>query len=103
MGVGSDIAGSVRGPAILTGVFGFRPTVNRIPWAKQAELAQKGWTGIFPTLGPMTRSAEDLTLFMKTVIQSRPWMYDSTALAVPWHEVPKKEKLTIGVWLQDPE
>lgn len=103
MGVGSDLSGSTRTPAIMTGIYGFRPTINRLPWAKQAELIKKGWTGLFPTLGPMTRSAEDLTLFMKTVIQSRPWLYDSTALAVPWHDVPKKEKLTIGVWLQDPE
>ncbi|KAH7325552.1 amidase [Stachybotrys elegans] len=103
MGVGSDIAGSVRVPALFTGVYGFRPTVNRLPWAKQADLASKGWQGVQPTLGPIAHTAQDLTLFMKTVIQAQPWRYDSTALAVPWHDAPREEKLTIGVWSQDPE
>lgn len=103
MGVGSDIAGSVRVPAMFVGVYGFRPTVDRLPWAKQAELVAKGWTGVSPTLGPIAHSAQDLTLFMKTVIKAQPWLYDSTALAVPWQDVPKKEKLTIGVWSQDPD
>ncbi|KAJ4138459.1 hypothetical protein NW768_002293 [Fusarium equiseti] len=103
MGVGSDIAGSVRVPALFTGLFGFRPTVNCLPFSKQAELASKGWQGVQPTLGPMVHTAEDLTLFMKTVIQAEPWRYDSTALAVPWHDAPRKDKLTIGVWHQDPD
>ncbi|KAF5970661.1 amidase [Fusarium coicis] len=103
MGVGSDIAGSVRVPALFTGVYGFRPTVNRLPWSKQAELAPKGWQGVQPTLGPMARTAEDLTLFMKTIIQAEPWRYDSTAFAIPWHDAPRKDKLTIGVWWQDPD
>ncbi|KAF4982931.1 hypothetical protein F66182_17089 [Fusarium sp. NRRL 66182] len=103
MGVGSDIAGSVRVPALFTGIYGFRPTVNRLPFSKQADLFCKGWQGVYPTLGPIAHTAQDLTLFMKTVIQAEPWRYDSTALAIPWHDVPRKEKLTIGVWPQDPE
>lgn len=103
MGVGSDIAGSVRVPALLTGIYGFRPTVNRLPFSKQAELASKGWQGVQPTLGPMAHSAQDLTLFMKTIIEAEPWRYDSTAFAIPWHNVPRKDKLTIGLWSQDPE
>jgi amidase len=103
MGVGSDIAGSVRVPAALTGCFGFKPTAHRLPWAGQAHLMPKGWTGILPTLGPLATSADDLTLFMRTVIQARPWVYDSSALALPWHHVPRKQNLNVAVWLQDPE
>jgi amidase len=103
MGVGSDIAGSVRTPALCTGLYGFRPTVNRLPWSGQAELSEKGWQGVQPTAGPMAHTAQDLTLFMKTVIQAQPWRFDSTAFAIPWHDCPKKGKLTIGVWMQDPE
>jgi amidase len=44
-----------------------------------------------------------MTLFTRTVIQSKPWMIDSTALSVPWRDVPKQKSLTIGVWSQDPE
>ncbi|EXL55791.1 hypothetical protein FOCG_06333 [Fusarium oxysporum f. sp. radicis-lycopersici 26381] len=97
MGVKPDIAGSVRVPARFTGVYGFRPEVNRLPWSKQAELASKGWQVVQPTLSPMARTAQDLTLFMKIIIQVEPWRYDSTAFAVPWHDAPRKDKLTIGV------
>ncbi|KAK0388793.1 hypothetical protein NLU13_5036 [Sarocladium strictum] len=103
IGIGSDIAGSVRVPALCTGLYGFKPTVNRLPWAGQAVLADKGWQGVQPTLGPMAHTPQDLTLFMRTVIQAEPWRRDATALAIPWHEPAKKDKLTIGVWSQDPD
>ena len=102
MGVGSDIGGSIRAPSLCCGAFGFKPTADRIPWAKQQELIPKGWPSIIPTLGPHTQSARDLTLFCKTVLQGKPWLRDFTALAVPWREVPMKRNLTIGVMLNDP-
>jgi amidase len=101
MGVGSDIGGSIRAPSLSCGAFGFKPTANRIPWAKQQELIPKGWPCIIPTLGPHTQSARDLTLFFKTVLEGKPWLRDSTALAIPWRNVPKKVKLSIGVMLTD--
>ncbi|KAL7911416.1 amidase [Trichoderma velutinum] len=103
MGVGTDMGGSVRSPALCTGVFGFKPTANRIPWGKQHRLLPKGWPAIIPTMGPLAQSARDLTLFTKAVLEAQPWLQDSTALAIPWHDVPKKKSLNIGVWLNDPE
>lgn len=103
MGVGTDMGGSIRAPALCNGVFGFKPTANRIPWAKQQKLIPKGWPAIAPTLGPLTHSSRDLTLFTKTVLQTQPWLRDSTALAIPWRDIQKKTRLTIGVWLNDPE
>jgi mandelamide amidase len=56
-GLGSDTGGSVRIPAALCGIFGFRPTLLRWPQA-----------GIVPishtrdTAGPMARSMNDLVL-----------------------------------------
>ncbi|KIL93642.1 amidase [Fusarium avenaceum] len=102
LGVGTDMGGSIRAPSMLNGIFGFKPTAGRMPWAKQQNLIPKGWASILPTLGPMGHSARDLTLFTKTVIQSRPWLRDATALAIPWHDAPKKKSLTIGLWLGDP-
>ncbi|KAJ3536825.1 hypothetical protein NM208_g6489 [Fusarium decemcellulare] len=102
MGVGTDMGGSIRAPALCTGVFGFKPTAQRIPWAKQHRLIPKGWPAILPTLGPLAHSARDLTLFTKTVLQAQPWLRDSTALAIPWRDLPPQKTLTIGVWLNDP-
>ena len=58
LGIATDIAISVRGPAALTGIVGFKPTRGRIPM-----------TGVFPrvprrfwNLGPMARSVRDVAL-----------------------------------------
>jgi aspartyl-tRNA(Asn)/glutamyl-tRNA(Gln) amidotransferase subunit A len=58
IGLATDVAISVRGPAALTGVVGFKPTHGRIPM-----------TGIWPRVprrfwhaGPMARSVRDVAL-----------------------------------------
>jgi amidase len=103
LGVGSDIGGSIRVPSLCCGCFGFKPTAGRIPWEEQAPLVPKGWVGIKASVGPHATSARDLTHFCKTVIQRRPWEYDSTALMIPWRDVPVKSSLRIGVWADDAE
>ncbi|KAL2832732.1 amidase [Aspergillus pseudoustus] len=105
MGVGTDIGGSVRAPSLCCGTFGFKPTVDRLPWAGQQEHLRAGWPGVLPTSGPLATSARDLSLFTKTIISRQPWLQDATCLAIPWREVPRilNPKLTIGVWLEDNE
>ncbi|MBJ6146418.1 amidase [Hymenobacter sp. BT559] len=58
LGLGTDLAISVRGPAANTGIIGFKPTHGRIPM-----------TGIWPRVprrnwhvGPMARSVRDVAL-----------------------------------------
>ena len=58
LGLGTDLAISVRGPAALTGIIGFKPTHGRIPM-----------TGVWPRVprrfwhvGPMARSVRDIAL-----------------------------------------
>jgi len=102
LGVGTDIGGSIRIPAICDGTFGFKPSVNRVPFGGQVNPTLDGWTGIIPVAGPLANSARDLRLFLETVIKSKPWDFDYTALAMPWQEVPKKESLTIGVLVECP-
>jgi amidase len=102
LGVGSDIGGSVRVPSLCNGIYGFKPTANRVPFGGQQELIRKGWPGIPPAAGPHAHSAADLTFFVRSVLLSQPWLKDSTALAVQWREIPKKTRLTIGVFFNDP-
>ena len=102
IGVGTDIAGSIRIPAICCGTYGFKPSANRIPFGGQVSPAADGLTGIIPVAGPLAQSPRDLRLFMETVIQSKPWDFDYTALAMPWHPVPEAKSLTIGVVLECP-
>ncbi|MBX9253278.1 indoleacetamide hydrolase [Desmonostoc muscorum CCALA 125] len=63
-GLGTDTGGSVRIPAALNGIMGFRPTVKRY--------AQEGITPISSTrdtAGPMARSVADLALLDSVITE----------------------------------
>ena len=98
LGVGTDIGGSIRCPSLLNGIFGFKPTANRLPWSGQQFHFPEGWPGVVPAVGCHAHSAGDLTLFCKTIIDAEGWKRDPTALYAPWRDVPKR-KLNIGVWM----
>ncbi|KAJ5675544.1 hypothetical protein N7462_008441 [Penicillium macrosclerotiorum] len=86
LGVGTDIAGSIRIPALCCGVYGFKPTTNRIPFGGQVSGAMEGLPGIVPAAGPLAHSVADLKLFMNSVVSDgHAWKYDETAVAVPWN------------------
>ncbi|KAI1078607.1 amidase [Whalleya microplaca] len=107
LGVGTDIAGSIRIPSLCCGVYGFKPTSNRIPFGGQSfcPFPRLRLPGIMPVAGPMASSFEDLKLFMETVIGQKPWKYDSSAIDIPWRplEASKNGKLTIGILPEDAE
>ena len=60
--VGTDTGGSVRGPAALCGLAGLKPSYGRV-----------SRRGVFPNTfamdhcGPLTRSAEDIALFLQVI------------------------------------
>ena len=58
LGVAEDTQGSVRVPAALCGVCGFRPTTGRYSSAGTAPI-----TPVFDQVGPHARSVADLALF----------------------------------------
>jgi len=97
LGVGTDIAGSVRIPALSCGTFGFKPTALRVPHAGIGSGGRKGHPGIQSCAGPLATSFRDLKFFMSTVIGASPWNYDVTALAIPWRNIDKtKGRLRLG-------
>jgi fatty acid amide hydrolase 2 len=58
-GLGSDIGGSIRGPAFFNGVFGHKPSPGVIPNSGQHPKAENE-ARRFLTTGPLARRAEDL-------------------------------------------
>lgn len=69
LSIGSDIAGSLRVPAIFCGVFAHKPSVNLVPIRGHTPPNQYplgGTTDLF-VVGPMARSAEDLGLLLDAI------------------------------------
>ncbi|KAI8210421.1 hypothetical protein K4K54_000443 [Colletotrichum sp. SAR 10_86] len=107
LGVGTDIAGSIRIPSLCCGIYGFKPTADRTPFGGQSNypFPKVHLPGVVPVAGPMANSVDDLFLFMETVLSQNPWRYDASAIAAPW-SAPKSDnakRLTVGVLPEDPE
>lgn len=67
LGLGSDVAGSCRLPAMFVGVYGHKPTPFVCsPYGHNPQSEDPRW-GTFFTTAPMTRYAEDLSLLLDAV------------------------------------
>jgi len=58
LGVAEDTEGSIRVPAALCGIYGFRPTTGRYPTTGVVPISP-----LFDQIGPHARAVEDLVLF----------------------------------------
>lgn len=80
-GLGTDTGGSLRIPAALTGIVGFRPTHHRL--SKQCRYDSRGLLPISPhhdTVGPMARTVSDIRL-LDHVLSGRPMVKGRTTLS----------------------
>jgi len=64
--MGSDLAGSIRIPAHFCGVAGLKPTAGRVPGGGQMPPAS-GLHSLGATLGPLTRTVDDLSLLYRVL------------------------------------
>ncbi|KAF1852016.1 amidase [Cucurbitaria berberidis CBS 394.84] len=101
LGVGTDIGGSIRVPSVCNGIYGFRPSVGIVPHGGVRDLTTPGTDGVRSTVGPMATSLRDIVLFLKTTMQAETWRYDSAVISVPWTNLPPKDKVRIGLLLDD--
>lgn len=73
---GSDMMGSLRNPAAFNNVYGFRPSVGRLP----ADNPVDACTLPLSTNGPMGRSVEDIARLLDTLVghdARQPWSFPS--------------------------
>ena len=86
MGVGTDVGGSVRIPAMCTGIVGFKPSVGRIPSGGQqtGQLAMAGKVGLESSVGVIARSVSDVGLCMEAVEKAEAWRRDAEVLPGQW-------------------
>ncbi|KAI8964586.1 amidase signature enzyme [Daldinia sp. FL1419] len=105
IGIGSDVAGSVRAPAHFSGIYSLRCSTGRWPKAGFAT-SMPGQEGIPSVYSPMTRTLNDLTYFTRAVIGMQPWKYDYSVHPIPWRsdveeEYATKGKFRVGVMRTD--
>lgn len=102
LGVGTDIAGSIRIPALCDGIYGFKPTADRIPYGGQAKTSDHSTRSFLAAAGPLANDLEGIALWTKTVIDAVPAKYDSSVIDVPWRVLQPTAKLRFGFLEPDP-
>lgn len=75
IGIGTDVAGSVRIPAHYSGVYTIRASAFRFMKTGNAT-SMPGQEGVPAVNSPMARTLEDLETFWKAVFTMKPWTYD---------------------------
>ncbi|KAK2072369.1 hypothetical protein P8C59_006726 [Phyllachora maydis] len=88
LGLGTDMAGSTRIPALCCGVYGFKPSPGRLPLRGSAPGPGPPYLlpGLDAAAGPMGGSVADLALFMRAAAARRPERFDPAVLPLPWRE-----------------
>ncbi|PHH78472.1 hypothetical protein CDD80_6815 [Ophiocordyceps camponoti-rufipedis] len=105
IGIGSDVAGSVRCPAHFSGVYSLRCSVGR--WPKLgATTSIPGQDGVPAVYSPMARTLNDLVYFTRAVVEGRPWNYDPSCHPMSWRpevvrEYEEKKAMRVGVFRTD--
>ncbi|KAM0329168.1 hypothetical protein ACHAQA_004465 [Verticillium albo-atrum] len=105
IGIGSDVAGSVRVPAHFSGCYSLRCSTGR--WPKLGfKTSMAGQEGVPSVFSPMARTLNDLTYFTRSIVEMKPWTYDYTVHPLPWRsdiekEFLEKKRLRVGIMRTD--
>uniref|UniRef100_A0A8C3TQ50 Fatty-acid amide hydrolase 1 n=1 Tax=Catharus ustulatus TaxID=91951 RepID=A0A8C3TQ50_CATUS len=85
LGVGSDVAGSIRLPSSFCGLCGLKPTASRL--SKQGVVSPLvGMQSVAGMLGPMARDVDSLALCMKALLCQEMFQLDPTVAPIPFNE-----------------
>ncbi|KAK3116764.1 hypothetical protein LTR53_002530 [Teratosphaeriaceae sp. CCFEE 6253] len=86
LGVGTDVGGSIRIPAMCNGLVGVKPSHGRVPYAGQEGGALPGSSkvGIESTAGPLARSVRDCEMLLRAIGDGRAWDVDPDVLPQSW-------------------
>ena len=105
IGIGSDVAGSVRAPAHFSGCYSLRCSTGR--WPKMGmNTSMPGQEGVPSVLSPMARSLEDLVYFAKSLVGMKPWQWDHSVHPIEWDgdaekEMKQRKVFKVGVMRTD--
>ena len=107
LGVGTDVGGSIRIPAMCNGIYGFKPSVGRIPSEGQtgSQPEAAGKVGMESVVGPIANSLADIDLFMEVVEAAEAWKMEAAIIPGKWWSgnnpdiqgIQKKKNQLIGI------
>lgn len=96
IGLSTDIGGSIRIPACFNGLFALRGCTGRLPYCKVTNSA--AYQPIVPSvIGPSAKDLTDLEYFVKTIIDSEPWLKDPKCPPIPWRTIDLPKQLCFGI------
>jgi amidase len=86
LGIGTDIGGSVRIPAMCNGLYSIKPSSQRIPFIGQeiGQLPGIDKLGLQASAGLMATSVRDCELFLKVIANANPWEKDPNVAFGSW-------------------
>ncbi len=101
--LGSDIGGSIRLPAHMSGVVGHKPSYGIVPAHGQIPGPPGTLTlADLAVAGPMARSVEDLELGLDIMAGPNRWEKPAWRLALPPARRQSLKEYRVAAWLDDP-
>ncbi|KAK2000459.1 amidase [Colletotrichum falcatum] len=113
IGIGTDLGGSIRVPAMCNGVYGLKPSNGRLPYGGVALTGPDGMgrASVQPVAGPIGRSVEDIDALLRELVpRAALWGEDCVPASWPPPPAPrgspasgsgKHGELVIGVLRSD--
>lgn len=106
LGLGTDIGGSIRGPAGFCGIYGFKPSSRIMPMQGMSHGGNPAELTILAVEGPMGTSLRDLDLMMSIVLGAKPHLREPTLVPTLWKGLsaaasPQQRPLKIGFMMHD--
>jgi amidase len=93
-GFGSDIGGSIRIPAGFNGLFGIRPSGERLPYEGMAN-SMDGQNSVLSVVGPLATTVGAVKLLVKAILSQSPWLHDPLVIEMPWRDSVEQETMDL--------
>lgn len=86
LGWGTDIGGSIRVPAAFNGLYGLKPSTQRLPFKGVRRVGDGQAGGIPFAIGPIAASADALAIATRALLAREPWLRDPEVVQLPWRQ-----------------